>query len=587
MPSCLVFVALGLVAWACCTPVTAQSNASPNTTVAVYDITTNVLTLPSVKVGNDTYTQVTLLNTGNFTFTLQGALPQVPAGPGVAVFDAQTGLVTIPAVKVGASTFIDVSLRHLGNYTFDLQGATELPAATVNAVKGLLAQVDALWATEVPRTGEQRMSLSDLCWKHNGRTRARAVSDVDVDPGLSQRSDAYRVASRSGNVQVLALRNWVNPDGSARQEIDAQYDVSYQDGTTITTAWTMVSGSSAGTPGCSQAQSSAALRFLGNQQLLSVDVRARNGRDQRYSASTGAALSPAVNYRRVLQWPISDPAGMATHVVVSGPGPTAAVGSLLLPFSLKFISPRLLRSAPELQGKQGNYLNWLDDDGWRYCRVSGNAVPVASAADCVGQGATAFELGITTATPNAAADLSFTNQGWVAGAVYRFDVYNDEGWKTVNGHAGKTPIASYYSTLGALPYSLVEMAGTGVTADKFARLNFEGWSPAQVQNNALSATPAAMNVSWNVPATLSDARRFGLSSTYEYHQGARFVNASGVFNPGYRWTFSTYLAATATSNPAWAVNAKPAAQLSKSYFEFTLLHSDRSDVQLLSTVSFQ
>lgn len=582
----LLLVAFTSLTLAWCLPLAAQTR-DLNTTFAVYDTSTNVLTLPSVKVGHETYTQVTLLNTGNFTFTLQGALPQVPAGPGVAAFDAQTGLVTIPAVKVGASTFVDVSLRHLGNYTFDLQGATELPAVTLNAVKGLLAKVDALWATEVPRTGEQRMSLSDPCWKHSGRTRAMAVSDVEMDPGLSLRSDADRVGSISGNAQVLALRNKVNPDGSTRQEVDVQYDVLFRDGSTAVTVWTTVSGSTAGTPGCSQPQNSATLRFLGNQRLLSVAVRARNVRDQRYSATSGAALSPAVNYRRTLQWAISDPSGVATHVVVSGPGPTAVVGGQTLPFSLKFVSPRLLRSAPELQGKPGNFLNWLDDDLWRYCRVSGSAVPVAATADCVGQGATAFDLGITTSTPNPAADQNFANQGWVAGAAYRFDVYNDDGWKTVNGHAGKTPIASYYSTLGTLPYSFVEMAGTGVTADKFARLNFVGLSPAQVQGNAISATPAAMNVIWTVPAALSDARRLGLISTYEYHQGARLGNAAGVVSPGYRWTHITYPAANATGNPAWAVNAKPAEQQSKSYFEFTLLHGDRTDLHVLSTVSFQ
>lgn len=573
----LLCLALGL-----CAPVTAQV-----ATYASYNPINNVLSLPSVKVGADTYSQVTLLNVGNYSFTLQGATAQVPAGPGVAVYDLATNLLNIPAVKVGASTFLDVTLLNLGNYTFALQGAAELPAATLAAANALLVSVDALWATQVPRTGESRMSLSDGCWRNDGKTRAMVVSETDADPSLTYQRDAYRVGSTSGNLQVLALRNRINADGSTRQEVDVQYDVAYKDGSTVYgTQWTLVSGSSSGTPGCSTPQNSATLRFLGNQRLVAVSVRARNGRDERHSVGSGAALTPAVNYRRVLQWAISDPQGVASHVVVSGAGPAATLGSTAVPFSLKFISTRLLRSAPELQGKTGNFLNWLDDDQWRYCRVAGTATPVASTADCVGQGASAFELGVTASTPNAAADQSFAAQGWVVGAVYRFDVYNDDGWKTINGHAGRTPVATYYSTLDALPYSFVEMAGSGA-GDKFPRLNFGAMSYAQVQSNAVSATPAAMNVGWNALPAFSDGRRFGLAQGYEYHQGARRGNAAGVFNPAYRWTFTNYPVSTATSNPSWAVVPKLADQLSKSYFEYTILYTDRMDLQLLSTVSFQ
>lgn len=354
------------------------------------------------------------------------------------MYDPATSLLSIPAVKVGASTFLDVTLLNLGNYTFALQAATELPAAILNAANALLASVDTLWATQVPRTGESRMSLNDGCYRDDGKTRAFLVSETDADPNSTYQRDAYRLGSTRSNLQVLALRNRVNADGSARQEIDVQYDVAHKDGSSeFGEQWTLVSGSTSGTPGCSTPQNSAALRYLGNQRLVSVAMRARNGRDERRSVSSGA-------------------------------GPAAAVGNTVVPFSLKFIAPRLLRSAPELQGKTGNFLNWLDGDSWRYCRVAGKATPLASTADCVGQGASSSEMGITTSTPNAAADQSFAAQGWVAGAVYRFDVYTDDGWKTVNGHAGKTPLATYFSTLDVLPYSFVEMAGSGA-GDKFAR----------------------------------------------------------------------------------------------------------------------
>ncbi len=574
------------LALAVCSSVSAEPTAPVRH--AVYDPATRLLTLQTVAVGAATYTQVTLLDDGTYTFTLQGGQQQTPPGPGTAVFDPAANLLTIPVVQVGTTTFIDVTLQHLGNYVFSLRTGSELPAATLSAVKELLASVDSKWATEVPRNGVSRMSLSDRCWRDEGRSRDFVIAEVDADPGLTYRRDAYRVGSTSSNVQVQAVRNRTNPDGSTRQEIDVQYDLRYRDGSqALGVQSTMISGSSAGTPGCSTPQNAPTLRFLGDQRLVAVRARARNVRDERHAVATGAALTPAVNYRRLLQWSVSDPMGQATYVVLSGVGPATTVGSTTVPFSLKFISPRLLRSAPELAGKTGNFLNWLDDDSWRYCRAAGSGTPVASQADCVGLGASSYESGITTATPDDAADRSFIAQGWAAGAVYRFDVYNDDGWKTINGQAGKTPIATYYSTLDKLPYTFVEMAGSGVAADKFPRLTFGAMTSAQVRGNAVSATPAAMAASWNVPPALSDARRFGLSVSYEYHQGAKVGNANSAFYPGYRWAFNSYPASTATTQPDWAVNAKPTDQVSKSYFEFTLLYSDRTDQQILSLVSFQ
>lgn len=105
--------------------------------------------------------------------------------------------------------------------------------------------------------------------------------------------------------------------------------------------------------------------------------------------------------------------------------------------------------------------------------------------------------------------------------------------------------------------------------------------------NALSATPAAMNVGWNVLPTFSDGRRFGLALAYETHHGAKIGNPGGVLYPGYRWSFSNYPASTATTNPRWAVTPRAADQLSKSYFECTILYSDRTRAHLLSAVSFQ
>ena len=556
------------------------------TQVTSYDPATRLVTIPSVSVGSSTYTNVTLLDTGNFVFTLQGATAQVPAAPGIGSYDAATGALTLPAVKVGTQTYLDVQLKDIGNYTFTLQAATPLPSDTQAAVASLMAQLDAMFATSVPATGAARFALTDACWRDDGRTRANAITEWDSRSAEQVQRNAYQIGRVTNNLQVTAVRNRTNADGSTRQEIDLQVDIAYRDGTKATGVKVpLISGSSAGTPGCSTPQAGTALRGIGNQQLVSTNVRSRNMRDERYSLSTGAALSPAVNYRRSVQWSIVDPMGNADYVIVTGPGPAATVNGVATQFSLKFLSTRLLRTAPELQGRNGNFLNWVEDDAFRFCR--GGTVPVAAIADCVANGASSFDWGWTTATPNAAADDGFAAQGFVPGAAYRFDVYKDDGWKTVNGHVGKTPIATYYDTLAVLPHSFVEMAGTGPAADRFPRLNFGATTKAQLASNITSPTPSPISVSWNAPTVPAGANALGLFQGWEFHQGPKVGNASGTFNPAYRNIHYNYPGSTALANPSWAVTPKLADQQGKSYSEFSVLYSDRHEAQIISFVSFQ
>lgn len=555
--------------------------------VSVYDLASNVLTMPSVTVGAATFTNVTLQNTGNFVFTLQGATAQEPPAPGVARFDAASGLVTIPAVRLGADTYLDVTLAHQGNYVFTLQGATLLPAATLAEVNALLKATDTLYATRMPATGAERLQYADACYLHEGRSRAWYVNDVDSDVAAYQARDGFAVGRQTGNVQVLAQRLTTNADGSARREIDVQYDVTYPDGSAdIGLTQTLISGSSAGTPNCSTAQTGSALRYLGNRKLVQVSARGRNIRDERYSLATGAAQSPAVNYRREVRWYIVDPEGRATYVIVNGPGPSAQVNGVGQPFSLKFVSPWVMRSAPEFAGRTGNYLNWQDDDGFRYCNVSGGGVPLASLADCSALGANSDSWGITTATPNATADGNHLAQGFVAGGTYVFSVYNDDGWKTVNGHVGRTPIAVYTATLNRLSYSFVEMAGSGTSTDKFPRLKFAGLTLTQVRNDVMSSKPTPLNLSWTSLGSLLDNRAFRLYQLWEFFSGPKAGNSAGTAFPAYRYLQFRYPGSTASSLNGLAVTARPAELGAKTYNEFNLQYLDRNDSEILSRVSF-
>jgi hypothetical protein len=95
---------------------------------AVFDAGTGVLTVPAVKVGAATYTNVLLglINAANYSFTLRAATLQEPAGPADTVFNGGTGILSIPSVKVGASTYLNVALQitDAATYTFILTAAT-------------------------------------------------------------------------------------------------------------------------------------------------------------------------------------------------------------------------------------------------------------------------------------------------------------------------------------------------------------------------------------------------------------------------------------------------------------------------------
>jgi hypothetical protein len=558
--------------------------------VSSFDAASNLVTIPSVSVGVATYVNVTLRHQGNYVFALEGATYEANFGPGVATYDLASNLLTMPAVKVGAETYLDVKLLNTGNYVFALQAATLLAPAILDEVKSFFAAYDALWATAVPASGAQATSFSDACYLHAGRTKAYIVADIDADLDEYRASQAFQIGARRSNLQVLALRQSTNPDGSARREVDVSYDVSYADGSVArATKQTLISGSSAGTSGCAAPQVSSALRFFGDRRLVGIALQPRNQRDERYSIGTGAALNPAVQYRRDIRVRVTDPMANAKYVVVSGPGPSGSVGGQSVPFSLKMMSPFVMRAAPEFAGRPGNYVNWRDEDSFRYCGTSDNAVPVAAIADCVGAGATSDSWGFNTGSPNAQADASFAAQGWRAGGKYRVDVYDDDGWRTVNGHAGKTPIATYYETLEHLPYTFVEMAGSGASAqtnDRFARLDFGAMSAAAIRANVTSATPAPMSVSWNVQPALPDGRAFRLFSSSEFFQGVKAGTAAGQSWPRLRFSTDSYPGSTATSL-AWPVQAKPADMNSKTYVEYTLTYSDRNDAIIRSLVSFQ
>ena len=457
-------------------------------------------------------------------------------------------------------------------------------ATALEQAKTFLAVFDSSFASSVPGTGTTRTAFSDGCSLDDGYTKAVSIALIDADPALSVQENKYRIGATRTNVKVLADRVTTNADGSKRRELDIKYDVNYADGTAYSNAdpavvTTLISGSSSGSVMasgalCTTPQTGSNFRFYGNRAVVNAVVRPWNQRYQRYSLATGAALSSAVDYNKYIQFRIVDPSNFAKYVVVKGPG---------LPSSgYKMLSVRILRGDPLLAGKNSNYIDWLDADAFRICRNSTNG-RAADVADCAGFGARSNSLGAFNVAP-ALADSTFDAIGFVAGGAYTVAVYNDDGWKTVNGQAAQTPIATYTRILRSLPSSAVALAGSGVTSDLFPRFT-SSLTPVQIAATIGSKLAGTTDLSWTALAPLPDAGKFGLYDLYTYEEGR--ASAGPAFYPASRRFVPVYPAAAALSAPGFTIPAASSVLVTPTYAEFGIEYNDRNSRWIASVVSFE
>lgn len=471
-------------------------------------------------------------------------------------------------------------------------------AATQAQIVALAASLDTLFATSVPTTGAGVSALSDSCYLSSGFTKAMNIAEFDADPTQGAAGQAYRVGSTRSNIRVVAERNISNSDGSTRKEVDTLYDIAYLDGSIDKDAVnTMVTGSTFGL--CATPQSSPTERFLGNQHLVGVGVRARNERNEQYSRTTGAPLSAAATYRNSLQFNVQDPQGLATYAVVTGPG-TITVSGVATPFSIKLLSTRLLKDDLLLAGRSNNYSNWKANDAFRLCRSSTNVTVPASITNCTlgnGGNTLGYSLSVPSTGASAAAisnlDSLFANIGFVAGGVYTFKIYNDDGWKQVEDGSTRTPIATYTATNVSLPYTFAQMVGTTGLADhKFVNLT-NSLDTAQLASAVSAGQPAQLpQLNWTLPAMQADSRVFRATELGEFFQGAKINNpiisqaTTASFWPAERYYTPTYLQGNATTVSGAVITPAPSSIVNKSYAEFSLNYTDRNGGQILSIISF-
>lgn len=465
--------------------------------------------------------------------------------------------------------------------------STASTEAALTLAKAFLGSYDTSLASAIPASGATALTLTDGCSLNNGTSKALAVSDYDADT-LRAASRQFEVGSIRSAISVTAERTITNPNNTVRREIDVQYVIDYLDGTKDDKATqTLITGSSAGSTladgsACNAAQDSADLRFFGNRKIANTFVNASNEKLDRVVLSTGFAFVPPLAYNRFITLGVRDPAKIATYATISGPGLTSAPG---VPATFKMISPRLLRDDPLFAGKNGNFVDWRDTDTFRICRTSTGTLAAAEVADCVTNGATSANWGNFGATDPSVQDTNFNALGVTAGGVYTVKLYAGIGWKTVNGQATETPIASYTTTLENLPMSTVALAGTvALPVNKFPEFLTSTVTAASVAANVKNKIAFPANLTWGAPGVLPDGRTTGLSSLYSFEQGR--ASAGTAFNPASRQTTLSHPTSTALA-ATFNVPAPVTALVTPLYFEAGLEYSNRNGNFIRNLRTFQ
>ena len=433
--------------------------------------------------------------------------------------------------------------------------------------------VQKVTATGLPAKGEDRYSFFDSCVLHNGRNKAAFISSWDGSaPG-----NAYTVGRTFSNIQIVAERKTTNADGSARHEVDVTVDTKYTDGTSVIGgSETLIAGSSSGTADCASPQTGTEMRYFGNRHKVSVDLISRNRVDVYRQLADGSTPSRSFRLRREVAFTISDPAKVATYAIASwGPAST--------PYSMKLISPRIAREAPEMQDALGSG-NYTDTNNFRQCKTSAANLELnAAKGDCTsttigiqnettGANATAID-----AAARATADTNFEKLALGTGAEVTFAIYADDGWKTVNGQAGKTPIATYKVKVKNTSYPFAQL-------EVSAYPQFSSIDPKEPTIAAeFKAAGGTATVALQAPKPPAGAAPTVLTGLSSFRQGPKSTSTSGRYaiRGGRNATVAT--GATTASIP---FDGKPADASATSYGEFTMTYGDRNGREMLYSLQF-
>lgn len=451
------------------------------------------------------------------------------------------------------------------------------------AAQKFLDERAAAFSTAVPATADERYKAHDTCYKHDGYTKDFLKQEFAVPTSLRSRdSQSYAVGFTRSNLNVSAIRFITNAiDNTTRNEIDVAYDqTNPAEGTTQRISQTLVNGSTTGV--CAAGQDSADVRFLGNQRDFDVGFVAINQFQFDFLLASGALATPPSILRRAVRFDVRDPQGKAAYAVVSRQVPAGL-------WSIKLISPRLLANDATLSGKVGNYISgYATDEFFRVCQASGGSL-VGASADCT-LGTVVADLGTSINTsfdaPDAAlvtgGDNTFAGFAFAAGETYKFEIFNDDGWKTVNGHVGKTPIATYNSEkLERLPYTFAELLTGPGRLTRTAPTN--SLTNAQIAAAFTGSVDTMLTTTNGGLTALPDGRKFGRQTHYVFSQGPDAATVAPAFYPARRsidYYFKVGPADQTLTTQPYTIPGKPANVRERTNGQTAQAYTDRGISQL-------
>lgn len=448
---------------------------------------------------------------------------------------------------------------------------------TQQLVAEFVAAIEKITAEKMPSSGEERYAMVDACYLNQGNTRKALIEAWDASSEPAE-SSAYLVGRKLLNVKILAERQITNADGSTRQEVDIEYDEKYTNGVTAAGLTdSLVAGSSSGS--CSTFQTGSQLRLLGNRRVLAVSLVSRNRVDVFRQMADGKPTASPMRLRREVLFHITDAASAATYVVVSWGGGDSGTAAR----SLKYLSPRIARDAAEMQNIRGN-ANWQDTDRFRHC-ISNDRDNESNAAtaDCTGRGMSTDTWGWNTTNLDlkalAEADAGFATLGLnQPGAPVTFAVYADDGWKTVNGQAGKTPIGTYVLNMKNVSFPFAQLS-----LENYPMFNSIDPDEAKLAA-AFQADGGTLKAQLQIASPPAGGLPLMLTSLYSFRQGPK-QGSSGVTN-----VRTVSIPGTTSADGATATipfGGKPEGAANTRYGEFGLGYGDRNGRELYYTLVFQ
>ena len=440
-------------------------------------------------------------------------------GTEVTAYIQRSPMITVGGVASCPSTIPLTSIVPIAQVrTSALQLVTDLASNADTAYSYPLS------TAEIALANPDGTNIFDDCYLDGGNTKTISMynfqNNVTSYGATDNDSALYKQGSKRSNIKIQSDVISVNGDGTTRRIINSTYDVAYLDGSTeYSQPQQTIVGSSygsqmAGGSICQAPQVSSAIRFFGNRAIVSTSIDAVNWMYEQNDYNNSNTTTSVSNFvQKAIRLRVLDPGNNASYAVVIGQG--------LPSTGIKVISPRITNTIP---GRL-TIGNLSSDSSFKLC-TSKNFGNAAFYADCsnFGMGSTyltgqAFYFNstdsVTTALATNNADTSFAALGFAVGAIYTYNIYNDDGWKYVNGQAGKTPVATYTQVLKTLPYSAASLP-TQISS----YMTRHNYNPTTIINNLKNNQTVSVSFTPGVNPTIADSTdKFGFGAAWTFRQG--------------------------------------------------------------------